>query len=171
MASDSEAFDKLFELYFERLAALARKMLRNSPVPSDGEDVAASALRSFWKGIQRGRIDPHQDQDDLLKLLMKITINKSIDVYNNAIRHPRDRSIALEEILDSGPNEQSLVTLNEQYQRLLARLGSDLPRQVAAARLEGFTREEIADQVGCSIRKVATILKFIRETWEQELSH
>jgi DNA-binding CsgD family transcriptional regulator len=53
----------------------------------------------------------------------------------------------------------------EQYQDLRARLEDDTLRQVLDLRLEGYSREEIADRLGCAVRTVTRKLDVIRQTW------
>ena len=52
--------------------------------------------------------------------------------------------------------------------RLLGKLRDETLRQVALWRLEGFTTEEIADHLQCSVRSVARKLELIRRTWLSE---
>jgi DNA-directed RNA polymerase specialized sigma24 family protein len=58
--------------------------------------------------------------------------------------------------------------VTEQYQNLLESLGDDTLRAVAVWRLEGYTNEEIAARLGCSLRTVANKLELIRMRWEEE---
>jgi DNA-binding CsgD family transcriptional regulator len=53
----------------------------------------------------------------------------------------------------------------EECRRLLARLGDDTLRQVARLRMEGYTNEEVAGRLGCSLRGVARKVERIRRTW------
>ena len=43
----------------------------------------------------------------------------------------------------------------EEYRKLLDRLGDDVLRKVAILRVEGFTTDAIAEQMGCARRTVA----------------
>jgi hypothetical protein len=51
----------------------------------------------------------------------------------------------------------------EEYRRLLDRLGDDVLRKVAVLRMEGFTTDAIAGQLGCARRTVARQLALIRQ--------
>ena len=70
-AGDPDAADVLFRAYFERLVRLARAHL-SPPVrrAADEEDVALSALDSFFRGVARGRFPHLQDRNDLWRLLL-----------------------------------------------------------------------------------------------------
>jgi DNA-directed RNA polymerase specialized sigma24 family protein len=56
----------------------------------------------------------------------------------------------------------------EECRRLLDGLGDDALREVAVARMEGYTNDEIADRLGCARRTVARRLDLIRKTWMTE---
>src|SRR5262249_14633252 len=69
-AGDAAAAQPLWERYFRRLAGLARKKLQGSPrLAADGEDVAQSAFKSFYRGAEQGRFPDLRDRDDLWRLL------------------------------------------------------------------------------------------------------
>jgi DNA-directed RNA polymerase specialized sigma24 family protein len=57
----------------------------------------------------------------------------------------------------------------EECRRLLAQLGDAQFRQVAVRRMEGYTVEEIAAELGRVPRTVKRWLRLIRQVWEQEL--
>lgn len=41
-------------------------------------------------------------------------------------------------------------------------------RRVALPRMEGYTNEEVADRLGCSLRSIARKVEIIRRTWAGE---
>jgi DNA-directed RNA polymerase specialized sigma24 family protein len=53
---------------------------------------------------------------------------------------------------------------------LLALLGDEELRQVARARLEGYTNEEIADRMSLSLATVERKLMRVRKRWQEELA-
>jgi DNA-binding CsgD family transcriptional regulator len=53
----------------------------------------------------------------------------------------------------------------DECRRLFARLRDESLREVARLRMEGYTDQEIADQLGCSVRTVARKVELIRRTW------
>lgn len=77
-AGDRAAAQPLYERYFLRLAALARKKLRGMRRRADDEeDVALSALDSFCRRAEEGRFPRLDDRHDLWRLLFRITECKS----------------------------------------------------------------------------------------------
>ena len=57
----------------------------------------------------------------------------------------------------------------EECQRLLDALDDNSLRQVALSRMEGYTNDEIAEQLGCARRTIARRLDLIRKTWTSEI--
>src|SRR5262249_3160974 len=83
-AGDHDATQQLWQRYFQRLVELARKKLRGAPRGmADEEDVALSALDSFFRGAEQGRFPQLHDRDDLWYLLLVITERKAIDLVNH----------------------------------------------------------------------------------------
>src|SRR6516225_518323 len=83
-AGDRAAAQHLWQSYFHRLVGLARQKLRRAPRGmADEEDVALSALDSFFRGAEKGRFPQLHDRDDLWCLLLVITERKAIDLVNH----------------------------------------------------------------------------------------
>ena len=77
---EAAAAQQLWEAYYLRLVGLARQRLGQTPRgPADEEDVALSALNSFFEGVAQGRFPLLCDRDDLWRLLVHITARKAID--------------------------------------------------------------------------------------------
>jgi DNA-directed RNA polymerase specialized sigma24 family protein len=62
----------------------------------------------------------------------------------------------------SEPTPEFAAMVAEEYRRLLDRLDDDVLRRVAILRMEGFTTDAIAEQIGCARRTVARQLALIR---------
>jgi len=180
--SDGVAERELWDRYYARLAALARKKLEDLP-PNvrDDEELALSALNTFFLRAKRGCFPKLQDRADLWQLLAKITVRKSIDQRRHARAHKRnsdrcpERSVGqvygiskfeerLIEIAASKPTPDMLASINEECQRLMGALDHDL-LPVARMKLEGYTNKEIANVLGRVERTVERKLERIRKTW------
>jgi DNA-directed RNA polymerase specialized sigma24 family protein len=125
------------------------------------------------------------DRDDLWRLLVVITARKAMAQAHRQARHKRgggrvvdeaalfgrgldgdDGSLAgLERIAGDGPSPEFAAMMAEECGRLLDALEDDSLRQVAVSRMEGYTNDEIADQLGCARRTIARRLDLIRKTW------
>jgi RNA polymerase sigma factor (sigma-70 family) len=58
--------------------------------------------------------------------------------------------------------------MTEECERLLERLEDPELEALATAKLEGYTNEEIAQRLGCSVRTIERRLRLIRKKWQQE---
>jgi RNA polymerase sigma factor (sigma-70 family) len=177
---DRAAAQALWERYFPRLIDLARAKLRGTPLgAADEEDVALSAMHTFFQAASRGRIPQLENRDDLWRTLVLITAGKAIDQRRRAqslkrggARRGEERPAgtadfqALEEVIGTEPDPAFAAQLADEFQRLLARLSDDRLREIALLKLEGHTHEEIADRLACSLRSVNRRLTLIRRTWE-----
>jgi DNA-directed RNA polymerase specialized sigma24 family protein len=184
---DPDAAQKLWERYFRRLVGLARKKLRAAPRrAADEEDVALSAFDSFCRGAEHDRFPQLHDRLDLWQLLVLLTARKAVDLAQHerrqkrggggvldeaALRRPADSSAqggAFDQIEGPEPTPAFAAQVAEECRRLLERLDSPELRSVALLKVEGYSNEEIAAQLGCGLRTVERRLGLIRATWEQE---
>ena len=184
-AGDLAAAQPLWERYFARMVDLARARLRASrgrDAGSDEEDPALSAFNSLCVGLAKGRFPQLADRDDLWGLLVVITTRKVQAQARRRLRQKRgggqvrpasdlagpgcddeDDNDLLARAVGSEPTPEFAAMVAEEYRRLLDRLGDDVLRRVAVLRMEGFTTDAIADQLGCARRTVARQLALIRQ--------
>ena len=83
---ESQAAQRLWELYFRRMVGMAREKLKGMPRRvADEEDVALSAFHSFCQGAEGGRFTQLDDRENLWPLLVSITAHKAVDLirYHN----------------------------------------------------------------------------------------
>lgn len=52
---------------------------------------------------------------------------------------------------------------------LLEQLDDERLQRTAIFKMEGYTNQEIADQLGCSVSRTKQLLARIREKWKREL--
>jgi RNA polymerase sigma factor (sigma-70 family) len=181
---DPAAVQKLWERYYPRMVGLARKKLQGTPLrDADQDDVAQAAFASFCKGVEDGRFPCLDDRDDLWAVLVTLTVRKAARLRRAAGRRPTlvEESPAdsgeeplLEQVLARGPTPEEAAEVAEECQRLLALLPDDKLRlrDVAVAKMDGYTNAEIAEQLGWVERTVKRRLVMIRAIWTgQEGSH
>jgi DNA-directed RNA polymerase specialized sigma24 family protein len=187
-AGDPDAAQKLWERYFRRLVGLARKKLRAAPRrAADEEDVALSAFDSFCRGTEQGCFPQLHDRLDLWQLLVLLTARKAVDQAQHERRQKRGggavldeaalpgpadssaRGAALEQIEGREPTPAFAAQVAEECCRLLERLDSPELSRIALCKMEGYSNEEIAAQLGCGLRTVERRLRLIRSIWEEEL--
>jgi DNA-directed RNA polymerase specialized sigma24 family protein len=187
---DHAAAQPLWERYFARMMELARARLRASrcrDAASDEEDAALSAFDSLCAGLARGQFPRLADRDDLWRLLVVITTRKVQAQARRQRRQKRgggrvqtasnlgdpdsqDDDDLLAQAVGSEPTPEFAALVAEEYRRLLARLDDDVLRKVAILRMEGFTTEEVAAQLGCARRTVVRQLALIRRILADEAS-
>lgn len=174
-AGDRDAAQPLWERYFRSLVSLARDRLRNLPrQAADEEDVALSAFDSFCRRAEQGRFPRLDDRDDLWQLLVLIATRKARDLAEREGRQRRDwrRTAALEDsqsLPDGEADPAVAAEVAEESSRLLGVLPDEQMRCIALRKLEGYTNEEIAGLLSCSLATVERRLALIRKYWEKEL--
>ncbi|MEO1618090.1 MAG: ECF-type sigma factor [Planctomycetota bacterium] len=184
---NSEATTLLWERYFDRMVALAKRKLRHSQrVARDEEDVAMSAFKSFCLGLRQGRFLREDGGANLWPLLVTLTINKAIDQVRQNTRIKRGGGGAhagaeaapvnfqtAQEVLDHvasrTPSPDMIAATNDAFDRLFETLdqsGDDQLRDIALASFQGESPQEIAEALGCSSRTVQRKLRTIKALWE-----
>jgi RNA polymerase sigma factor (sigma-70 family) len=184
--ADSLAARALWERYFPELVRLAREKLRGAARrAADEEDIAASVMESLFRAAEKGRFPDLADRDDLWRLLLRMTARKVVDLKRHEARQrrgggrvkgesvlgkggSRDVPGALAEVIGDAPTPEFAAMMIEQCQGLLARLADPDLEALASAKLEGYTNDEIAERLGCSLRTVERRLHLIRKKWQQE---
>lgn len=186
-AGDDAAVADLWNRYFNRLVHLARQRLGTTPRRvADEEDVAVSVFRCLCAGAEQGRLAEISDRGDLWRVLVTMTLRKTIDQQRRLAGKKRgsgkvrgesvflrkggeEGSPGLQQFSDDIPTPQMMVIIEEEGERLLASLEDDKLKQVALWKLEGFTNDEIAAKLSLTTRSVERKLQRIREKWSQVL--
>jgi DNA-directed RNA polymerase specialized sigma24 family protein len=176
---DRAAAEALWQAYFYRLVARARDHLRGTPRgAADEEDVALDALDSFCRRAERGQFPKLEDRNDLWRLLIAITANKSVDLTRREARQPghgpRGRSpseqaeLDIEAVLGKEPTPELAALMADEYRQLLDRLPDEKSRLIAVWKMEGETNAAIAARLGVVVTTVERKLKRIRKLWGRE---
>src|SRR5262249_8479318 len=115
------------------------------------------------------------DREDLWEVLMMIALSKAVDLMRYASRERRDwqRTEVLKEDAPGpsspkpGPKEAAEEA--DQLRHLLGLLPDEQMQAIAVRKLEGYTNEEIAALVDCSLSTVERRWFIIRKRWKKEL--
>ena len=189
---DETAAQAIWEQYFDKLVRLARKRLERAPRRvADEEDVALSAMHSFYQGAVAGRFPRLNDRHDLWKLLVTITVRKAMaqtrrqytqkrgggDVRGESVfvrpgdlmrGDDADQERGIAQILGEEPTPEFACQVAETCRQLLDRLDDEDLKTVALYKMEGYSNEEVAEAMDCAVRTIERKLARIREKWERE---
>jgi RNA polymerase sigma factor (sigma-70 family) len=170
---DRAVVQEFWDQYGGLLHALADKHLADAVRRRVGpEDVVQSACRTFLRRAQVGEFQL-PDSEALWRLLCAITLTK---VREQTRYHLRKKRGLDQEIHTAGssddtsggfqpvaqePTPAEVAEFADQFQQLLAGL-DDEERRVVDLKLQEFTHEEVAQQLGCSERTVRRVLKRVQ---------
>jgi len=183
-AGDPSAAQRLWEHYFARLVRLASaKLPPGARRVADQEDVALSAFKSFFLGVERGRFPRLEDRDDLWRLLVVITSRKARaqrraqtaqkrgggkvqgeSVFQQETTVEGDLP-GIEQVMADEPTPEFAAEVADEVRLRLDQLGDDMLRSVALLKMEGCTVNEVAQRIGRSRRTVLRSLDLIRDIW------
>ncbi len=183
---DTEAAQKIFDRYFQDLTrvALARSHYDNRPgLDAFSEGAAIEALADIFVGVLNGRFAEVQDRKALWKLLLTIAVRKIHSQVAYSLRKKRNanQTVSLDasnsngsscgvadQIASPEPDPLTSRILAEEYERLLDALDDDQLRLIAVYRMDGYTVDQIAERLGCSVRLIFLRLKIIRSKWRRQ---
>ncbi len=176
-AGNRQAAQELWERYYCRLIGLARKRLRGRRISAvvDESDIAQSAFASFYRAAEQGRFPQLDGSDDLWGLLIVFTRRKVARRLRDECRLKRrrlgtavadaDGPIELEAIASSEPTPEFSVAAVESFRLLIGQLSNTTLRSLALMKMEGYTNQEIAKRLGCSLSTIERKLRRIRHEW------
>jgi DNA-directed RNA polymerase specialized sigma24 family protein len=183
---DDADIHRLWSRYFQRLVRLAGTRLpKHCRRAFDEEDVALSAFQSFCERAEGGQFPQLSDRHDLWRLLATLTIRKAIMTIRHqgrqkrggghvlgesALMGPADaEGQGMAEFLSREPTPDEAARFCEQYDQLLASLEHPTLKTIAMRKLDGYSSEEIAGELGITSRTVDRKLQLIRTVWEREI--
>jgi RNA polymerase sigma factor (sigma-70 family) len=176
---DQQAAAALFQLYADRLIALARSQLSSQLSRRiDAEDVVQSAYRSFFNAAREGRFQLQQT-DELWQLLVTITLHKLSDQARHQSAAKRrvtsEQSYGSEDSLIglgaavSGrqPSPMEAAALVDEVAHTMRQL-APAHRRILELRLQGYNLYEIAVETHCCQRTVRRVLERLKHDLQQK---
>jgi DNA-directed RNA polymerase specialized sigma24 family protein len=175
-AGDTAAAQRLWERYFRRMVGLARTRLSAAGIAGEEEDVALSAFASFCEAAGQARFPQLANREDLWRLLVLLTARKvwhrrrleQTQKRGGGISRSEDFELEVDEIVGREPTPEFAALVAEELQARLAGLGKADLVAIALRKLDGYTNDEIAAQLGCARRTVERRLRLIRLQWGEE---
>jgi DNA-directed RNA polymerase specialized sigma24 family protein len=178
---DSVAQRALFDRYFAKLVELGQQKLNSAPrAVEDEEDLALSAMDSFFRRAADGQFPLLAHRHELWSLLVTIVTRKAVNRLKKeralkrgwaqhgtrpAVLNGSHQGASPTELMAGDPTPDALAEMDEEFHRRLASLDDELLRDVALLRLQGFTNEEIAGRLGVAERTVRRKINRIRREW------
>jgi RNA polymerase sigma factor (sigma-70 family) len=167
--ADRNAVHALFHRCYNRIAAISLTKLGGAPRRGfDQDDVANSAFREFLSRAAAGDFKKLENRDDVWQVLTLLVGDKVQD----GLRHERRKKrgggkpdVPIEQVMEavSKLDDPSMeAEINDAKQIFLAKLPSDDHRRVVELLAEGYTHEEIAQELDLSVRTVDRRVEDIR---------
>jgi len=173
---DSAAANRIWQHYFERLVqSVRRRLLGQNRAISDEEDIVLSVFDSFYAAAEKGRFPDLSDRDDLWRLLLRMSARKVIDKRRHDLRQRRGGDVEICSLDDRGdaeniieaigdePSPEMVLMMNESVEQFFSHLGVGHLRDLAGAKLEGYSNAELAQRLQCSERTIERRLHLIRD--------
>lgn len=180
---DEDAIEKLWNAYYERLLGVSRRYFGELPKRiADEEDVALSAMNSFFDAAENGRLNAVQNRDELWRILITITLRKAnrhkervmsqkrggggIARGESGFFHGTDRD---PDTMGDIPDGRIATDVIDECRELIGLLPESTLRNIAVQRLAGSTVEEIATDLGVASSTVKRKIRRIRGLWSKEI--
>jgi RNA polymerase sigma-70 factor (ECF subfamily) len=173
-AGDEAAAREVFQRFVRELIRLAHRQLDAALRRKvDPEDVVQSAFKSFFLRYGAGKLEVH-DWDNLWGLLTVITLRKCLDrvEYHRAERRDVQREAAAQpgtagtepwwEALAREPRPEEAMVLAETVELLLRGLHAE-ERPILEMSLQGYTTQEISEQLGRPERSVRRLRERVKK--------
>jgi RNA polymerase sigma factor (sigma-70 family) len=182
---DAHAAQILWDRYYHRLVALARKKLGDSSRRSmDEDDVVQMAFSSFCLSAQAGCFPNLQDRESLWALLALITARRAAHqrVHERRAKRGGGRSestkswdqaetdLELMQVVGNQPSPEDGALFVTMLERFMDSLQEPADRLILLWKLEERTNREIARHLDCSLSAVERRLRYIRKCLGQEIS-
>ena len=176
-AGDEDAATAIFNRYVRRLVGLARSRLDTLTLAKvDPEEVANSALRSFFRAYAGGKFEL-EGWDSLWEVLLVITLRKCgrrIEYFRAQRRNVRQEvqpppgpdDTASWEAIAREPTPEEAAMLNETVEQVLQSL-HERERPILVLALQGYSLPEISEQIHRTERTVYRTLKRVKEKLEE----
>lgn len=184
-ARNDQACAELWDVVYEQVTILARKRLSTSSKRiADEEDVALSAINSFVRAAESGRLSSIRNRDELWRVLITITSRKAnaLQVQQLAekrgdglvrgdsvfITSAREKGRGFHSIEDPSDPHRFVDELLGECRERIESLPDEILRTIALRRMEGFEVTEIASELSLSVATIKRKLARIRDLWAED---
>lgn len=174
---DTDAQRILYERFSSRLILVAQSRIgARLGRRLDGDDVIQSVFRTFFRRVKLGEYAP-VDSSMLWGRLVRVTLSKTCDAAraqaaakrNMFLEEPSVFDPNLVETLGREPEPDHAIALAELLESLFVSFTSAEYASIVELTLQGYEKQEIAQQVGVSKRTVDRVLARTREFLEKSI--
>ena len=173
-AGDEAAATKIYQRYAQQLIGKARGHLGSVVKQKvDAEDLVQSVYRSFFNRFGQGQFDL-ENWESLWGLLNTITLRKcgrQVEYFHadkrdiNREKRPElnsKDSMRQWQAIAREPTPEEAMILTETMEQMLSAFDTR-QREILSLTLQGYTQQEVSEQVGCSERTVRRLLTSARQ--------
>jgi DNA-directed RNA polymerase specialized sigma24 family protein len=171
-AGDDAGLVPLWERFHDRMTAVAVRALRFRPhdAAADEDDIVSRAFEAFWARLRAGAYADLATRAGLWRLLRTFVTREALHQVRDAERQKRGGVLVSTEEMENrggkdGQDPAALVEGIEQFLLILDRLAEseDGLWRIAVLNTRGWTNEEIAQELRCSVATVERRLADIRD--------
>ncbi len=146
----------------------------------DEEDIALNAINSFFTGVRNGKFTI-EERGDLWRLLATITARKVTKQRRRFFAGKRgngkvrgesvfgdredDEPRGLDHFVDTGQMPEFQAQIVATCDELLALLKNEKRRTTALMRMDGYSNQEIPDELACSVARTKQRVNKIKQLW------
>lgn len=174
---DADAQRVLYDRFASRLIQVAQRRIgARLGRRVDGDDVIQSVFRTFFRRARLGEYSP-EDSSLLWGRLVRVTLNKTCDAARAQTAGKRDINAEdpgawdqfLVEAMGREPGPDQAAVLSEVLESLFVSLEKREYVAIIELTLQGFEKQEVAQQVGVSKRTVDRVLARSRAFLEEAM--
>jgi DNA-directed RNA polymerase specialized sigma24 family protein len=173
------AIEEIWRRFVHRIHSAACPVIAGlAPGAGDAEDVAQSAFHAFCEAAASDKLPPIASRNELWRLLLTFTRRKAVNRLRHELRARRGggaaavcNTVAVNQACDGALGPVQRVELQEALDELLLKLaatGDTRLATIARLRLEGVANQEIANELGCTVRTIQRKLQILERLWNEQ---
>ena len=175
--------ERIWQKFFPRLMRFAKTRITHLRTGAfDEEDIALSAIKSFFRCMEAGKYQAIEGDDELWRLLVTITSRKitaqlrrqmaakranehTESVFGDADGAHDSFAPGLAQVMDKRNLPESTSAVINACEEMLGLLTNEMVKRTAIMRLEGYSNQEIAAELQCSVARVKQRVAKAKQVW------
>jgi RNA polymerase sigma factor (sigma-70 family) len=171
VAGDSDAENRMFLHFKERIEFLVRVRLRNQVSPDDQQDILSEAKQAILLSLRKGGFDPAKEKP-LEAYIAGIVSNVVAMYFRNLTRAKQTEDIDKHHRIESFSNPLSEILNHEKKEKIKSALSSldEKYKEVLLLRIyEEQSIDEISENIGIEKRRVSERINYALKLLLKEL--